>query len=411
MKIQPQEFKDSFYYIAPGKDFEPLLRFSHLCKNYFFANLYLTKEEVLDYANRFFDEHCEFIEVMHCDMYDVFDETTFFELHPSYREHLRDIKFMGSHYQGYKNAFKQAVGEPQWLIHYKLFRKGVNRELNLYYFTAEGLATYVALSHNGRYTPKVFCTIETKILERDNNIVTSLFQQLKSYPLCWIKGHEPYEYYTGGYYESNHIYNPLQPNEQYSVTATDFIFKWKAEGSFVRLEFDLKKISNRFCKGFIRQETEEKLRKLSFRNFGSNGKIIRGNIIDVVDSLNVVNEQSIVVLTRNLFHLATKLPKNIKYLYWEDIMRYYDKDNFIAKFADLGDGIEHNKYSMLKSLDRLDQYLAKDNQSISKLFFIPFGLEDESIILENWLNNKKGATQFIGVVNRTLDCCDLLEGL
>lgn len=46
--IPKEEFKDSFYYIAGGFDFQPLYRFSHICTHFFYANLFYTKQEVLN---------------------------------------------------------------------------------------------------------------------------------------------------------------------------------------------------------------------------------------------------------------------------------------------------------------------------------------------------------------------------
>ncbi len=41
-----EKFPNSLYYIAPGFDFEPLWRMSHLCDTFFYANLYYTLDKV-----------------------------------------------------------------------------------------------------------------------------------------------------------------------------------------------------------------------------------------------------------------------------------------------------------------------------------------------------------------------------
>jgi len=403
-------FENSFFYIGPGKDFEPLLRFSHMCTNYFFPNLFMSKEEIMDYAERFFNEHQNFLEVLSCDVFDDFKEETFFDLHPSYKQHLADVRFMEHHHQNYKHAFAKAISDPQWMLHYTLKRKGVNRTLHLYYFTSEGLAAYMALSHNGRYTPSIFCTIETKVLERGTGIVEKMFQQLKSYPFCWIKGFEPEEYFSWYDYFYHETTYPLKSNSDYSALASDFIFHWNAEGTYVKSEYDLKTTSRRFCKAFVRKDEAHAISSKTYPEFNGHSKLVRGSLLDIINEYHVSGEKSIVILTRNLYRMAHKIPDGVACLYWEDIMRYYDRDNFLSKYSDLGDGIEKNKYSMSQSLQRLDSYLLEHiKDQPAKVFLIPFGLEDEGILLADWLNKKKEGPAFIAAVHRTMDCIDLLR--
>ena len=53
LNIIPKEtFNDALYYIAPGFDFEPLYRFSNICNHFFYANLYYTKQHVINHINR-----------------------------------------------------------------------------------------------------------------------------------------------------------------------------------------------------------------------------------------------------------------------------------------------------------------------------------------------------------------------
>jgi len=370
----------------------------------------MSKEEIMDYAERFFNEHQNFLEVLSCDVFDDFKEETFFDLHPSYKQHLADVRFMEHHHQNYKHAFAKAISDPQWMLHYTLKRKGVNRTLHLYYFTSEGLAAYMALSHNGRYTPSIFCTIETKVLERGTGIVEKMFQQLKSYPFCWIKGFEPEEYFSWYDYFYHETTYPLKSNSDYSALASDFIFHWNAEGTYVKSEYDLKTTSRRFCKAFVRKDEAHAISSKTYPEFNGHSKLVRGSLLDIINEYHVSGEKSIVILTRNLYRMAHKIPDGVACLYWEDIMRYYDRDNFLSKYSDLGDGIEKNKYSMSQSLQRLDSYLLEHiKDQPAKVFLIPFGLEDEGILLADWLNKKKEGPAFIAAVHRTMDCIDLLR--
>jgi hypothetical protein len=237
-----------------------------------------------------------------------------------------------------------------------------------------------------------------------------MFQQLKSYPFCWIKGFEPEEYFSWYDYFYNETTYPLKSNSDYSEVASDFIFHWNAEGTYVKSEYDLKKTSQRFCKAFIRKDTARAISSKNYPEFSGNSKLVRGSLLDFINENHVSGENSIIILTRNLYRLAQKIPEGMACLYWEDIMRYYDREDFLSKYSDLGDGIEKNKYSMSQSLERLDSYLMERiKDQLAKVFLIPFGLEDEGILLVDWLNKKKEGPAFIAVVHRPMDCMDLLR--
>jgi hypothetical protein len=56
------------------------------------------------------------------------------------------------------------------------------------------------------------------------------------------------------------------------------------------------------------------------------------------------------------------------------------------------------------SLNRLDQYLKEQvRKQPAKVFFIPFGMEDEGVVLTDWLSRKKEGSAFIAAVHRPLD--------
>jgi hypothetical protein len=66
---------------------------------------------------------------------------------------------------------------------------------------------------------------------------------------------------------------------------------------------------------------------------------------------------------------------------------------------------------MRDSLVRLDQYLIESRtELLAKIFFIPFGMEDEGVILANWLKEKNGKNTYIATLHRPMDCFDLLVG-
>jgi hypothetical protein len=77
MRISTQDFQNSFFYVGAGKDFEPLLRFSHFTENFLFTNLFLSLDEVRTYAEQFFEENSEFIEVIESETHQGFDKKKF----------------------------------------------------------------------------------------------------------------------------------------------------------------------------------------------------------------------------------------------------------------------------------------------------------------------------------------------
>jgi hypothetical protein len=409
MRISTQDFQNSFFYVGAGKDFEPLLRFSHFTENFLFTNLFLSLHEVRTYAEQFFEENSEFIEVIENGTYKGFDEKKIFELHPFYKSHLRNYEFIQEHFDAYTNAFRPAIDLDRWVLRYKLRRKGVNRPITLYYFTAEGLASYVALSHNGKYVPRVFCTIETKFLERNNGIAHRFFEQLGSKPMVWVKGSEEALYFKNIKYGRPQFRSVLQPIEPYSEVGMDFIFHWNCEGSFIPNCQDYSSKTTRHCKAFISAETKDHLIGMSLPTTGTKGKIERGSLLNVVQKHHKNNDLTVVVLTWPLHKLTQELPENIVCLYWEDIMRYVSAKSLLARFSDIGDGMEYKKFSMTKSLPSLDTYIESHvKERPSQVIFVPLGLEDEGEILADWLKTKTSDTEFIAVINRPLDCWDLL---
>jgi hypothetical protein len=394
MIIAPQQFQNSFYYIAPGKDFEPLLRYSHQCKNFFFANLAMEKEVILDYIDRYFRDNF-FLQLLEKEVYDGFDETTYFELHPQYRHHLSNVQFLGTDaYQEYLSAFSPELGKKQWMIRLKILRKDLNRELQLFYFTGEGLASYIALSHNGRYQPKVICTIETKVLERNHKIMINLFEQLGSAPEQWIRGFEGEKDVLGnGYYFQYSDNNPaLQRDNVYNRIGMNFSFQWNVEGTYGYTYEDLSRPTTRFSKAFIRQETSWQIESRLFRHF-DNHRIMYGDFYDIAAS--DTDSVKWLIVTSNFDRERLKKIPFAKVITWELALQ--------------PKGGPIKKASLKQSLAKLEKLLRNAGpESPTKVFFVPFGLEDEGEILASFFNSFNGP-QLNAVVNHPLDLVDLRE--
>jgi hypothetical protein len=81
--ITKELFKNAFYYIAPGFDFEPLCRFSNQVDSFLYVNLFLPKGQVLAKLRDHFRDN-KFLELLEVMEFDNFDETRYFELHQNY---------------------------------------------------------------------------------------------------------------------------------------------------------------------------------------------------------------------------------------------------------------------------------------------------------------------------------------
>ena len=130
------------------------------------ANLYFSKQEVLEKINSELADS-DFIEIVSIKEHDNFNELTNFEIHPNYRDHFENALsvFSEKDKKDYSDSFIPALKEKQWMLEIELKRKGLDRNIKLFYFTGEGLASYIALSHNGLFPPKVVCTIQTGVVE------------------------------------------------------------------------------------------------------------------------------------------------------------------------------------------------------------------------------------------------------
>lgn len=379
MKITSKIFGQSFYYIGPGKDFEPLMRFSNQCRDFVYANLFIPKGEILEYIHDYFDDN-PFLELVSIKVFNDFDETKYFELHPQYEEHLREAHSLLNQNEReiYNNIFVPAKKEKQWMIHVVIKRKNLNRKLNLYYFTAEGLASYIALSQNGKFPPKILCTIQTGVLERTdkNNLMDRFFKHTKSTPEQWIKGFEDTFYPLG--IRDNSV---LMPKGIFDKIGMDFSFNWIA--GFYGPDM---KSENRYCKAFIKKSNASKIIKRPFKSFDKiKNEIIYGDIYKLV--AHFPQKKKLALITTHLNHDKLLNISRLEVKVWEHVLNTF------------------GKISMKKSLNELkNQFCNKGLYDI--IYFIPFGLEDEGKILSNFLE-KPYKESMIAVVNRPLDLVDL----
>ena len=353
MRLTPEIFERSFYYIGPGYDIEPLLRFTHLTDTFLYANLYLEKERVLKWYRHAF-RHREDFEVLEEKVIDNFDDTRYFQLNPGYISHLTAPDFIsGIELREYQGAFSHAAELPQWAIIFRLRRKSLNREITMIYFTGEGLASYIALSQNGRYSPRVLCTIETKVLEHPDSMMNAFFRKKdRERPLLWVRGFQPY------------VDKPLGENNTlnregiFSIVGMDINNSWKCGWSWYG-----QKLQDHHCKGFITPETKARYSTGAFRPEFSDGN--QTFIPDGLENyLGSIGEHDVVVVSGNL---ARKFSlNNRKVIIWDHFTNntlWWGTDNAAKQITGLRE--------VLRS-----QQIPEG----SMLHIVPFCLEDEGVL-------------------------------
>jgi hypothetical protein len=383
-KITKEEFNSSFFYIAPGLDFEPLMRFSHMCDTFIYANLYYTFDEVLEGMTSYFSGH-PFLKLGDIKKSDV-NPLMNFDLHPTHQRHLSDaLAVLDKEAQrAYLDAFTPALKEPEWMIEVEVTRKQTGKKVMLKYFTGEGLASYIAFSHNGLYPPKVLATIQTGVLEAPNGLMSKIFNHTQSSPFIWIKGFEPDEYED--VWEKNNAL--AYKDDVFQCIGSDFSFGWEVPVTYQRNKFNKLEKTIRHCKAFIKETDKKKLEKMPFRNYGKN-QLIQNSIADITQNLK--EEDNVMILTSALNEKLLQNPVQLsKIKIWEEEL----------------DIANNQKCSMKDSLSLLEKLGAENKYT--EIYFTPFGLEDEGILLDEFLN-KEYAAKMNAVVYRPLDFINLKQ--
>jgi hypothetical protein len=192
MHIDHQTFERSFFYIGPGFDIQPLLRFTHLCDTFLYPNLYLDRRPVEGWYDEALANATD-IEVLGKQVTSGFDADIALEHAPDRRASLDHAFSMTPHeFMDFSRAFPDARNHERYSITWRLRRRSTGRLLTLHFFTFEGLEAYAALSQLGRYAPRVLCTIETRVLEAPRGIFNRFFSVAeRAQPLLWVRGFQP----------------------------------------------------------------------------------------------------------------------------------------------------------------------------------------------------------------------------
>ena len=202
--ISTTDFSNSYFAIAPGFDMNPLSLFSDKVGLFLYLNLGLDQQSVETWYEGQFVKFG--FEILEKQVIPNFDELQHFELEPNYRAHLSNYfsNLSAKEQRDYSNAFLPFQDKPQFALIWSLKNIKTNKVVKLIFLTAEGLASYLALSHRGVYAPKILSTIQTCVLELPKSSFSEWLNSARQKPQFWVKG-----------IEADGI-NEVQPSEPYT---------------------------------------------------------------------------------------------------------------------------------------------------------------------------------------------------
>jgi len=257
MHIDTATFERSFFYIGPGFDIQPLLRFSHLSDTFLYPNVFLDRWPVEAWYDEALAGACD-IEILGKEVEPGFELESAFELGPTPCTHVGAVSFMSDiETMHYMMTFRGITKLEQFSITWQLRRRSTGRRLTLRFFTAEGLQAYVALSRGGRHAPRVLCTIETRVLESPRGMMNRFFGHSdRARPLLWVRGIEPDE---PPLFPSDRR-DALDPLGVFPVRALAFNHRWSCGDSYPQQRTD-----ERYCAGFMTRDTAAALERAAWR--------------------------------------------------------------------------------------------------------------------------------------------------
>lgn len=198
---------ESFFYPASGLDFEPLKRFSHVCRTFVYVDWNLEPDAVEEAVQSLAGDL-----VLHGVPEVVRPE----ELMPSVAVPQavampQGFRLSPYEQQAYQHRRETSVaGRSPWARRFQLIRSfgDVARELSLLYIAAEGLATYAAL-YGQHEAPLILCTIQSgpgfglgwTHLERPGGTMERFLRAYRKRPRVWVRGNwgRPIEHNASGW--------------------------------------------------------------------------------------------------------------------------------------------------------------------------------------------------------------------
>ena len=379
MEIELQSFRKSLFYIGAGFDWEPLNRFCHLTDTFIYLNICYDKKQVLKRLREdmFFNPLLELVDVKETDYPDGIWPDELFPGLKSQVGRLYSIMGVMEYYQ-FQRMLRMSRDLDKWVLDVQLRIRSTGKSIRLLYIAEEGLTAYLSISRGGQIAPYILCTIQTGVLERANMLMTGILRKLKSKPDIWVRGYE------GDYMEHNpYIIGSVDP--LYPVKGCDFIMPWRVIGSYVNGEKEIR--SDRWCRAYVTREYHDFLHSFPFPDYGRNG-ILEGCLKQLGGMCRP--GRNLVMATRNTSGMVPrKLDAEIRF--WDD----YYKCRLRWELCDL---------RMELCLDHLRKIDAE--RKFDNIYFLPFGLESEGLLLDTFMKENHHAAMF-AIVKNSLDLADI----
>ena len=184
--LTPDQMSASVYYGAAGIDIQPLLRFGDMASDFIYVNAGLECNEFI----RGVGHALRSLEADHPGMLRCI------ERHPVGR--LPGPLLVGypafmnegqrSSYQETFGPYRRDAGTCCWMFRFEL-RVGTSiRELRLWHFNGEAIATYDIMFIRRKLAPKIFISIQQGLLERPDYLTNAMFASCSVRPKVWVRG-------------------------------------------------------------------------------------------------------------------------------------------------------------------------------------------------------------------------------
>ena len=190
MSLTTEQFRRSFFYAGSGTDLQPLLRFSALTDTF----IYVCADEDLtpECVTASIAEKVANLNSVH--------PNSLVLAGPPVPIHLRDLEHEAPRRwqtrlrrpfaENVRDKFARFADPENWGLEFSFVRHlgWTQRPLRLLFLTGEALATYLALSRNGRCPPAIFCTIQTGELDYGDGVMAGFFARHEQIPDLWVRG-------------------------------------------------------------------------------------------------------------------------------------------------------------------------------------------------------------------------------
>lgn len=379
--LSKEDFTKSFYYPASGIDLNPLVRFSHLTDTFVYVNLQLSENKLEELLKKELILMQNLIKLENESViFNIKDvEANFNPL--NYRKY-----FSNDTMKEYMEIFSNDMKEKNlWgkLMFFKRRIGNLERKLKLYYFTGEAIATYVALSQEGIYAPKIVCTIQSGNMDEPDGFFSNVFRQHKNKPEIWVRGFQPI--YDVNRIESHRKNEVLSMKGLYNKKVQSYGY-WFADSTHYKQYIKIRHVGA-FC------IDDNKYSGFSCKELNGKFKL---KLINQPMSIDNFVDFDCIILTKNLLNKykesLTNL-NNFNIVTWESFARIGEYNVLLSSnliFEKLDDIIRKNKYK--------------------KILMCPYGYEDEGIYLKEWIDSSENGLEYAEIrIKDKLDYIDIMS--